>query len=350
MIIRQEKTMSRIERIQTYLTGAVPDRIPVMTHNFLMTARQAGVTMAQYREHAAVIAECLIDACRTYETDGILVDVDTALLSSACGAEVVYPEDIAAVTLDKQPRSIRQITEDLANVDLLKCDRIRIYLDAVNQLSEWCRRNDVFLRANADQGPFSLGCLLVGMEEFMMLLPDEEEEENLMALMEQTLRICLQMHQLCFEAGGHMTSYGNSSEGCSVVSPGIFRKYGLPFEIRLNRELKERGIPTMCHICGWTDPILEDLARTGCPAYEFDAKTDIRKAKEIGRGHFVISGNLDPVMLASAGPDTVREEAKKLLDLFRGKGDLMIGPGCALAPDTPEENIHALVDAARKWG
>ena len=104
--------MSRIERIQTYLTGAVPDRIPVMTHNFLMAARQAGVTMAQYREHAAVIAECLIDACRTYETDGILVDVDTALLSSACGALVVYPEDIAAVTLDKQPRSIRQITEE----------------------------------------------------------------------------------------------------------------------------------------------------------------------------------------------------------------------------------------------
>ena len=124
--------MSRIERIQTYLIGAVPDRIPVMTHNFLMAARDAGVTMAQYRESADVIAKCLIDACRTYETDGILVDVDTALLSSACGALVVYPEDIAAVTLDKQPRSIQQITEDLAGVDLLKSDRIRIYLDAVN--------------------------------------------------------------------------------------------------------------------------------------------------------------------------------------------------------------------------
>lgn len=43
--------MTRIERIRTVLNGGIPggipDRIPVMTHNFLMAAREAGVTMAQ---------------------------------------------------------------------------------------------------------------------------------------------------------------------------------------------------------------------------------------------------------------------------------------------------------------
>ena len=289
-------------------------------------------------------------ACKIYETDGILLDVDTALLAGACGAAVAFPEDMPAVTLDQQNRSIGQIIDDLAQVDLLRDDRVQIYLDAVNKLSVWCDRNDVFLRANADQGPFSLGCLLVGMEEFMMMLLDEDEEDDLMGLMEQTLRVCLMMHRLCFEAGGHMTSYGNSSEGCSVVSPEVFRRYGKPFDTLLNRELKKQGIPTMCHICGWADPILEDLAQTGCPAYEFDSRTDIRKAAEAGHGKFVISGNLDPVMLASAGTETVRSEARKLLEIFRGKGGFMIGPGCALAPDTPGENIHALVDSVRIYG
>lgn len=90
-----------------------------------------------------------------------------------------------------------------------------------------------------------------------------------MTLMELTSKVSLQMHHLCYEAGGHCTSYGNSSEGCSVVSPGIFRKFGKPFEIRLDQQLKAEGIPTICHICGWADPILEDLAETGCPMYEF---------------------------------------------------------------------------------
>ncbi len=342
--------MTRIERIQTVMAGGIPDRVPVMTHNFLMAAREAGVTMAQYRSSADVIANTLIQACQRYDTDGILLDVDTALLASACGGDVIYPENLAAVPKDQQSRSIEQIIEDLANVDLRRSDRVNRYLEAINNLSLWCRENDVFLRANADQGPFSLGCVLVGMNEFLMTLLDEDEEEHLMQLMEQTLRICLQMHRLCYEAGGHCTSYGNSSSGCSVVSPDIFRKFAKPFEIRLNKTLKEEGIPTLCHICGWTDPILQDLTETGCPMYEFDASTDIRKAQEIGQGHYVLSGNLDPEMLYSADPQTVFQAAKELLDLFRGKGGLMIGPGCALGAETPSENILALVRATKQFG
>lgn len=342
--------MTRIERIRTVLAGGVPDRIPVMIHNFLMAAREEGVTMAEYRSSADVIAKTLIDACVRYDTDGILLDVDTALLASACGADVTYPDDIAAVTNDKQSRSIEQIIDDLAKVDLRNSDRVKIYLEAINKMSVWCSANDVFLRANADQGPFSLGCLLVGMNDFLVSLLDEDEEENLMALMEQTLRIALQMHHLCFEAGGHMTSYGNSSEGCSVVSPAIFRKFGKPFETRLNQQLKKEGIPTLCHICGWSDPILEDLAETGCPMFEFDARTDIRKAREAGRGHYVLSGNLDPAMLNSAGPDEVKKAVMELLDLFRGQGGLMIGPGCALGPNTPGENIRTLVETTKQFG
>ena len=74
------------------------------------------------------------------------------------------------------------------------------------------------------------------------------------------------------------------------------------------------------------------------------------KAMEIGRSHYVLSGNLDPAMINSADPDTVRAETKALLELFHGKGGLMIGPGCALGPDTPSENIHALVEATKEFG
>lgn len=342
--------MSRIERVKTVLAGGIPDRIPVILHNFLVAAREAGVTMAQFRSSADVMAKVFIDACIKYDTDGILVDVDTALLASACGADVLYPENIAAVTVDKQPRCIEQIIDDLASVDLRRSDRIQIYLEAIHKLSIWCNANDVFLRANADQGPFSLGCLLVGMNDFLISLVDEDEEENLMNLMEQTSRIALQMHHLCYEAGGHCTSYGNSSEGCSVVSPAVFRQFAKPFEIRLNKALKEAGIPTICHICGWTDPLLADFAETGCPAYEFDGRTDIHKAKEIGFGHYIVSGNVDPVLFTSGTPEQITAASRELLDLYRGQGGLLLGAGCALGPNTPSENIHAIVNAAKMYG
>ena len=342
--------MNSIGRIVTVMNGGIPDRIPVMTHNFMMAARESGVTMEEFRHSPQVIADVMFSACEKYDTDGVLLDVDTALLASACGADVIYPKDIPAVTKDSQSRDIDRILEDTADVDLLKSDRIKIYLEAINILSERCHKNGKFLRANADQGPFSLACLLVGMNEFMMDLMDEDMEEDLLKLMDLTSKVAFRMHRLCYEAGGDSTSYGNSSSGCSVVSPDIFRKFAKPFEIALHKKLKEAKIPTLCHICGWTDPILQDLAEIGCGMYEFDARTDIRKAKEIGKGHYVLSGNLDPAMLNSGTPEEVRAATMELLDLFRGQGGLMIGPGCALGPDTPEANIRMLVETTKQFG
>ena len=43
--------------------------------------------------------------------------------------------------------------------------------------------------------------------------------------------------------------------------------------------------------------------------FEFDARTDIRKAKATGKGHFVLSGNLDPAVLNSESPEQVRAAA-----------------------------------------
>ena len=328
----------------------VPDQIPVMMHNFLCAAKEAGYTIAEYRSSARRIADSLLRATEKYDLDGVLIDLDTALLASACGALVKYPEDIAAVAEDKQNRTMQELIEYLPHVSLLACDRVQLYLEAASILAEKCHENDLFFRCNADQGPYSLACELTGMNEFLMSLVDEDCEETIQELIRQTYRICLEMHKLCWETGADATSYGNSSEGCSVVSPETFRRFGKPWEIRLAADLKKAGIPTMCHICGNVNPILEDLAETGCPAYELDYKTDIALAQNISRGKFIISGNIDPALMNSGKPEKIRETTKQLADLYRGKGGLIFCSGCALGPLTPEENIRSAVDAIHEFG
>ena len=327
--------MNKKERIRAVMDGGVPDRIPVMTLNFLMAAREGGITMREYRQSPAAIVRVLTEACEKYDTDGILLDVDTALLASACGADVMYPENIAAVTCDRQSRSIPQILDDLENLELEKQPRIQLYLETLERLCDWGRRNDVFIRGNADQGSFSLACMLVGMNQFLEDLLDEDCEEDIFRLLEETLRVSLKMHRLCHRAGADCTSYGNSSEGCSVISPALFRKFAKPFETRMATQLKAEGIFTICHICGSVDLILEDLTQTGCPMYELDYKTDIVRAKAVSKGHFAISGNIDPALFTTGTPEDIRRVTRALCDLYRGEGGLMIGPGCALGPNTP---------------
>ena len=42
--------MNGYERITAALKGDKPDKVPVMLHNFMMAAREHGITMEQYRE------------------------------------------------------------------------------------------------------------------------------------------------------------------------------------------------------------------------------------------------------------------------------------------------------------
>ena len=88
--------MNGRQRIDAALNGNWPDRTPVMLHNFMMAAREAGVTMRQFREDPRLIARCFGEAAERYQLDGILVDIDTATLAGAVGVPIDFPEDSPA--------------------------------------------------------------------------------------------------------------------------------------------------------------------------------------------------------------------------------------------------------------
>ena len=336
----------RIELVKRAFAGEAVERIPVMAHNFMMAVREAGFTQKQFRESPDVMVKAMTEATLKYDLDCVLLDVDTALLASACGADVMYPDDLAAVAKGTQPVPLEELPDKVKEVDLLASPRVRHYLEAAERLVAWGNENDRFIRINADQGAFSLACILTGMDEFMMDLLDEDYEDDINSLLDATYKVSLRMHELCFATGAHMTSYGNSSEGCSVISPAMFRQFAKERETRLAADLKARGIPYLCHICGDVNPILPDLVETGCPAFELDWKTDARRVFEIAHGKFTLSGNVDPSLFVTGTPDEVYAASREVCDIFRGKGGLVLCSGCALGPNTKSENVQAFVRAA----
>ena len=337
----------RIELVKRAFAGEAVERIPVMAHNFLMAVREAGFTQKQFRESPDVMVKAMTEATLKYDLDCVLLDVDTALLASACGADVMYPDDLAAVAKGTQPVPLEELPDKVKEVDLLASPRVRHYLEAAERLVKWGEENDRFIRINADQGAFSLACILTGMDEFMMDLLDEDYEDDINRLLDATYKVSLKMHELCFATGAHMTSYGNSSEGCSVISPAMFRQFAKERETRLAADLKARGIPYLCHICGDVNPILSDLVETGCPAFELDWKTAASRVFEIAHGKFTLSGNVDPALFVTGTPEEVYAASRKVCDIFRGKGGLVLCSGCALGPNTKSENVQAFVRAAR---
>lgn len=340
--------MNSYNRIKNIFEGKPVDHLPVMLHNFMFAAFDYGITMEEYRNSPELLAQAHIKTAEKYHLDGIFVDVDTCLESSALGVPTDFPPDAPARTFGILSQDISILLDKVSPALLEKDRRIYHLLEAVGILRKEVG-NDIFLRINADQGPFSIAMLLYGMENFMADLLDEDERENLLALIDKCLDVHIRFHKLLKQAGADMTSFGDSSCGPDLISPNCYRTFALPFHQKLQCRLEKEQIQTVCHICGNTDLILEDLSDIGFAGLEIDYKTDMEKACRTLWGKTITLGSLDPSGVFLLGsPADVEKATIELLDIYKGK-NIIPGAGCALAPNTPPENIAVFVKTVHSY-
>jgi len=149
--------MNGHERITAALKGEKPDRVPVMLHNFMMAAHEYGVSMKQFRNSPRVIADSFIKSVEKYQLDGILVDIDTVTLAGAAGVPVDFPVYEAA----RSHQGCLENLEDLVTLKPVKLEDykyIQVWLESVRLLKDFFK-NEVFIRGNCDQAPFSLASM-----------------------------------------------------------------------------------------------------------------------------------------------------------------------------------------------
>jgi len=337
-------TMNGYERITAALRGERPDRVPVMLHNFMMAAREAGVTMKAFREEPRLMADVFIRAVELYGYDGVLVDLDTATLAGALGVPVELPEGEPGLCHGARLASLAEV-DDLEPPDVSREPRVAVWLEAVRLLVGHFGR-EVYIRGNCDQAPFSLASMMRGAADWMMDLMDEGNRERAERLLDHCAEAGLQFVRLMAKTGAHMVSSGDSPAGPDLVSPRIYREFALPWEKRLADEAHRLGLPYALHICGCTDRILEDMLATGADALELDYKTDARLAHDRLKDRAAFIGNLDPSgVLALGTPDLVLAKTRELLALFADTPRFILNAGCAIPATTPGENLRAMIRA-----
>ncbi|HSD25650.1 MAG TPA: uroporphyrinogen decarboxylase family protein [Vicinamibacteria bacterium] len=338
--------MNGYQRVTAALRGERPDRVPVMLHNFMMAAREAGHTMRAFREDPAKLAQSFIRAVETYAYDGVMVDVDTATLAGAIGVPLELPADEPALCRGARLSTLEEV-DDLEPPDIARDPRVQVWLEAVVLLVRHLAR-EVHVRGNCDQAPFSLASMMRGAADWMMDLTDERNRERAERLLDHCAEADLQFIRLMAATGAHMVSNGDSPAGPDLVSPRLYRSFALPWGKRLVDEAHRLGLPYALHICGRTDRILGDMLETGADALELDYKTDVRLAHDRMKDRAAFIGNLDPSgVLALGTPALVEEKTRELLAVFADTPRFILNAGCAIPATTPPENLRAMIRAAR---
>ncbi|HEY6940675.1 uroporphyrinogen decarboxylase family protein, partial [Dokdonella sp.] len=93
---------------------------------------------------------------------------------------------------------------------------------------------------------------------------------------------------------------------------------------------------------------LEALADTGCDALGVDWTIDLAEARARVGARVALQGNLDPAVLA-ASPDTIRAQARKVLDAYAGAPGHVFNLGHGITPDIDPGHVAALVDEVHAY-
>jgi MtaA/CmuA family methyltransferase len=352
--------MSAVERTMTVLRGGIPDRVPVDLHNFMVTAYTSGIPFRDYFQDGEAMAAGQIAAWREFGHDVLLIENGTAALAEACGCEVEYMDSTAPVSHGPAIHSLDDV-DQLTVPDPYTAHPLKENLKATRIVAQELG-DKAFIIGRADQGPFSLAAMILGMEEFLLQLGaaeaarkrrggDPELEAKLNKLLDFSLQVVTRYAHAQMEQGAHMTSIGESLSGPDVCSPRVYKQYEWGYAKRLTEGLRDDGILLAYHICGDATAIVPDMVETGAAVLELDYKIDMAKVKEATRGRATVLGPVDPSGVMALGtPDLVDAKAKEAIEVLGAGGGLILGPGCALPPATPAGNIHALIEAAKKYG
>jgi len=338
-----------IERTLRTLNFQPVDRVPVDLHNFMLTPKYLGVTdFADFYRDGEAMAEGQVKAWKRFGHDVLLVENGTAALAEACGVQVIYQEDSAPVASQPAISNLDEVDKlimpdpykDPLLSELLKSTRM-----VVDEIGD-----HAFVIGRGDQGPFSLACEIRGMSEFLLDLAIGEELDKVHQLLEFCLDVSERYCLAQIEQGAHATSIGDSPSGPDMISPAYYREFAYPYVEKLAQRLKKRDIILAYHICGNATSIMSDMVRSGADIIEIDQKSDQAAVKEVAFGKATLLGPIDPSEVMVFGtPELVEEKCLEALDNLAPGGGFILGAGCALSPTTPDENIDAMIESAKKY-
>jgi len=163
-------------------------------------------------------------------------------------------------------------------------------------------------------------------------------------LMEKLSEVLIRYLNAQIRSGVQAVQLFDSWVGC--LSPTDYERYVLPHSKRVIDGV-DRTVP-LIHFGTTTSTLLEGMKKAGGDVIGVDWRVDLGEAWSRIGYDVAIQGNLDPVVLLSS-IDVIKEEAKRILDRAGNRPGHIFNLGHGILPDTPVENVVALVDMVHEY-
>jgi len=298
---------------------------------------RAKTTFLELCKTPSLAAEVTVTAAERLGVDAAIIFADILLILEPMGVELEFAEGEGPVIHNPVRRAAD--VERLREVE--DVNALEFVYEAIRQTRR-ALKPDVPLIGFCG-APFTLASYLIeggGSKNYVhtkqLMYDDAGAWHAMMSLIARALGSYLNAQ---IEAGAQAVQLFDSWVGC--LSPDDYREFVLPHTQSVIRGVT-KGIPVI-HFGTGTAALLELMREAGGDVIGFDWRVRLDEAWERVGHDVAVMGNLDPVALF-AKQDVLRAQARRILDQARGRKGHIFNLGHGILPETPVENVIALVE------
>ena len=305
--------------------------------------------MAEYREVRAktsflelcktpsLAAEVTVTAAERLGVDAAIIFADILLILEPLGIDLEFAAGEGPV--------IHNPVRKASDVDRLRelenPDALHFVYEAISQTRSALKPEIPLIGFSG--APFTLASYLVeggGSKNYVhtkrLMYDDPRAWHAMMSLISRALPKYLNAQ---IEAGAQAVQLFDSWVGCLGVDD--YREFVLPHTREVIRNVT-RGVPVI-HFGTGTAALLELMREAGGDVIGLDWRVRLDEGWQRVGQDVAVMGNLDPVALF-ANQDALRAQAKRILDQAAGRNGHIFNLGHGILPETPVENVIALVE------
>lgn len=315
--------------------------------------RQAGRYMAEYR--AVRKKHSILEICKTPEiaadvtiTAAEKLDVDAAIIF----ADLLLPLEVMGMPFRFEAGEGPVVEQPLRNAKQINA-LVTTRASELDYVSESVRRvarhfGDKLPVIGFCGAPFTLASYMIeggGSRNYIhtkkMMYTEPAAWQMLMRKLVEVLA-AYAVKQVT--AGADALQIFDSWVGCLSVED--YRQYVLPFATDLVQQLKKTGVPII-YFGTDTATLLPAMKETGAQVIGVDWRFPIDDAWKSLEFKGAVQGNMDPVLLFAAQKE-LRIRAENILRQAGGRPGHIFNLGHGILPETPVENVQALVQFVRE--
>jgi len=167
-----------------------------------------------------------------------------------------------------------------------------------------------------------------------------------------------ELARFILESTGAQAIFVNSNySGPPIVSPALYREWDKPVLAAVAAVCHQYDVPLHLHQHGYTAILMEDLIDASvdlvCPllAPPQGDVIDLAELKQRYGTQIALKGHVDPIaVLLHQTPREVEAEVQRCIRAAAPGGGYILGTADSTVLETPFENIHAFVEAGRRYG